>query len=107
MEDEPRLIEPGIRMFLSKSLRDYHKSLDKYTSLIFNISLFIVFIGVFSFILYYRYKGRPTPHDIAMKNRKSKEYILGKLQTLAIMKKQNNSGMITDLPTWETHPTLG
>jgi hypothetical protein len=50
----------------------------------------------------YRYKGKPTPAEIELKNRKKQEYIVSKLQQLAIEKKKNtvNTSMITGLPEW-------
>ena len=98
----PTLIEPGVRYFLNGTLKECHKFKDNYLSIIFNISmiiLLIVFVGGF---LTYKYKGKPTPAELELKNRKKQEYIVSKLQQLAIEKKKNsvNTSMITGLPEW-------
>ena len=107
MENRPSLTEPGIKSYLGKTLRDYHKLKDSHTSMIFNIMLTMIFIVVLFGILYWRYKGRITPQEQQARNRKKKEYIFAKLQTLATMKKENKPGMITNLPVWDNHPDLG
>ena len=105
--DRPSLTEPGIKSFMGKTLREYHKYKDSFNSMIFNIVMLIVFILVLGGVLYWRYKGRLTPQEHALKQRKKKEYIFSKLQTLSGMKKKNTPNLITDLPTWDTHPELG
>ena len=52
----PRLIEPGVRYFLSGTLKECRKFKDLHTSIFFNIymaGLFIIVIGGF---LLYHYK---------------------------------------------------
>ena len=62
--------------------------------------MLIFFILLVTVILYYRYKGRLTPSEIAIKNRREKEYIVSKLQQLSAIKTKNS--MLTDLPTFDT-----
>jgi hypothetical protein len=96
----PKLIEPGVRYFLSGTLKECRKFKDRHSSVLFNIymaSLLILVIGGF---LYYRYKGKLTPVEIEVKNRKKKEYIISKLHQMAYIRKNqgNPPGMI--LPPW-------
>ena len=107
MEEGPKLTEPGIRNYLGKSLRDFHRFRDGYTSMWFNIGMLLAFLTVTGGVLYWRYKGRISPQEQAIRNRKKKEYIFTKLQTLSALKKQTKSGMITNLPLWDNHPDLG
>jgi hypothetical protein len=98
----PRLIEPGVRYFLSGTLKECRKFKDRNESIIFNISmagLLFVLIGGF---LYYRYKGKLTPAELEIKNTKKKEYIVSKLNQMAYLRKTqgNANGMITALPEW-------
>ena len=95
----PILCEPGIKSFLRSSLNESHKFKEKYINFFFNLSMLLMFIVILGSMLYYRYKGRLTPNEIALKNRKKKEYIISKLQQLATIKKNNN--MLTDLPTFD------
>jgi hypothetical protein len=98
----PRLIEPGVRYFLSGTLKECRKFKDNNATILFNISmtgLFILLIGGF---LFYRYKGKLTPAEIEIKNTKKKEYIISKLHQMAYLRKTqgNANGMITALPQW-------
>jgi hypothetical protein len=98
----PRLIEPGVRYFLSGTLKECRKFKDLHTSIFFNIymaGLFIIVIGGF---LLYHYKGKLTPAELEIKNRKKHEYIISKLHQIAYVKKNQGmpEGMITGLPQW-------
>ena len=97
---KPSLIEPGVRYFLNGTLKECKKFKDNYISVIFNISMIILFIVVLGGWLLYRYKGKPTQAELELKNRKKQEYIISKLQQLAFDKKKNNpnTSMITGLP---------
>ena len=99
---KPTLIEPGVKYFLNGTLKECRKFKDNYISLIFNISMILLLVALVGGFLMYRYKGKPTPAEIELKNRKKQEYIVSKLQQLAIEKKKNtvNTTMITGLPEW-------
>ena len=99
---KPTLIEPGVRYFLNGTLKECRKFKDNYISVIFNISMFLLLFALVGGFLMYRYKGKPTPAELDLKNRQKQEYIVSKLQQLAIEKKKNsvNTTMITGLPEW-------
>lgn len=99
---KPSLIEPGVRYFLNGTLKECRKFKDNYMSTIFNISMIVLLVCAIGGFLLYRYKGKPTPAELDMKNRKKQEYIISKLQQLAFEKKKNtpNTSMITGLPEW-------
>ena len=105
MDQKPVLIEPGVKYFLSSTLKECRKFKDKHISIIFNISMtLLLFIIVGGFLLY-RYKGhRNIEEEEKLKQRKKHEYIISKLQNLALLKQQQykENNMITDLP-WETN----
>jgi hypothetical protein len=108
METRPALIEPGVRYFISSTLKECRKFKDKHISIIFNISMTLLLLIVIGGFLIYRYKGKLSIMDIEVKNRKTKEYIISKLQQLALYKKHTyqSQNMITDLPTWSDHPEM-
>lgn len=101
------LVEPGVKYFISCSLKQCREFKDKYVNIIFNISMFILLILIISGILIYKYKGKMTPIEMEIKNRKKQEYIVSKLQQIAVIKKQTSERLITDLPNWTDHPELG
>ena len=94
----PRLIEPGVKSFLSSTLKDCRRLKDNYETIIFNISMCCMFIVVVGGFLLYHYRGKLTPAEIEIKNRKKQEYIVSKLQQMAHLRK--NQGLITELPRW-------
>jgi hypothetical protein len=98
----PKLIEPGVKYFLSGTLKECRKIKDLHSSAFFNIymtGLLVIIIGGF---LLYRYKGKLTPAEVEIKNRKKHEYIISKLHQIAYVKKNQGmpDGMITGLPQW-------
>jgi len=100
------LVEPGVKNFNScshKKCRDYK---NRYTNIIFNIAMFIVFIITISGLLIYKYKGKMKPIENEIKNRKKQEYIVSKVQQIAAIKKQTSERLISDLPNWSDHPEL-
>jgi hypothetical protein len=99
---KPSLIEPGVRYFLSGTLKECKKFKDNYISVIFNISMILLLFIVIGGFLLYRYKGKPTQKEMELKERKKQEYIVSKLQQLAYERKKNtpNTTMITGLPTF-------
>jgi hypothetical protein len=108
MEQKPLLIEPGVKYFIGSTLKECRKFKDRHISMIFNISMTLLLLLVIGGFLIYRYKGKPSMMDIEVKNRKTKEYIISKLQQLALYKKQTyqSQNMITDLPSWSEHPEM-
>ena len=80
------------------SLENIGRLKDNYETIIFNISMFSMFIVVVGGFLLYHYRGKLTPAEIEIKNRKKQEYIVSKLQQMAHLRK--NQGLITELPRW-------
>jgi hypothetical protein len=98
----PRLIEPGVRYFLSGTLKECRKFKDNNASIFFNIYMSGIFVIVIGGFLLYKYKGKLTPMEIEAKMRNKKEYIISKLNQMAYLRKTqgNANGMITSLPQW-------
>jgi len=100
----PSLIELGVKYFIGGTLKECKKYKNKYISQLFNLGMIILFIIVFGSILAYRYKGNISKTEMAVKNRKKKEYIISKLQQLSAIRQKKS--MITDIPMWTTNPEL-
>jgi hypothetical protein len=104
--DRPVLTEPGVKYWLTQTLKECRRFKDRNISIFFNVSMLVLFFVVVGGFLAYKYKGKPTQAELAEKNRKKQEYIVSKLQNLALIKNKTNSRMITDLPTWDNHPEI-
>ena len=96
----PRLIEPGVKYFLNGTLKECRRFKDKHATILFNIIMVFVLIVVVGGFLMYKYKGKLTPTEVYIKNRKKKEYIISKLQQLAYLRKTQSQSIITNLPEW-------
>ena len=102
MDNNPKLIEPGVKYFIGGTLKECKKFKNKYYNNIFNIvTLIIITILIIVFFIY-RYKGKPSKQELEEKNIKKKEYIISKLHQLTSYKKKltEKTNMITDLPMW-------
>lgn len=95
----PNLTEPGVKYWLTKSLRECKHFKEKHIGFIYNIIMLGVLVAMLSGFLAYKYKGHITPEELSEKNKKKQEYIISKLQQLAVYKKNNN--MLTELPLWD------
>ena len=97
---KPYLIEPGAKYFIEGTLNQCREVKDKYITIIFNISMFILLCTLLACILIYRYKGKLTKEENEIINIKKQEYIISKLQQLNNSKINNNENKITNLAQW-------
>jgi hypothetical protein len=100
MSDPPKLIEPGVKYFLNGTLKECRKFKDNHYNSFFNIYMLFILVAIIGGFLIYRYKGKLTPLEISIKNRKKQEYIMSKLQQLAHLRKYQDNNLITTLPHW-------
>lgn len=91
--NKPILTEPGVKYWLSKTLKECHGFKDKHISFIYNIAMLVILVMVISGFLSYKYKGYISPEELAEKNKQKQEFIVSKLQQLALYKKQNVNNM--------------
>jgi hypothetical protein len=97
---KPYLIEPGAKYFIEGTLKQCREVKNKYITIIFNISMFILLCTLLACILIYRYKGKLTKEENEIINIKKQEYIISKLQQLNNSKINNNENKITNLAQW-------
>ena len=106
--NKPKLIEPGVKYFFKGILKECHNYKQKNYSLVYNISLFILFFSILGIILFYRYKGNKTSQERYQKNLQDKQYIMSKLvyYNRANLENQQRvqNNMITNLPDFSNHP---
>lgn len=100
------LVEPGVKYFIGNSLKQCRDFKNKYYNIFFNIAILFILIISISLFLIYKYKGKFSPIDIEIKNRKKQEYIINKLQNINQIKQKMHQKIITNLPNWEQQPEL-
>lgn len=104
--EKPKLIEPGMKYFLDKSLTNCKNIKDKYLNNLFNIGIGFTFILVISLILYFKYKGKPTESELRQKEYMKKQYILNQIKNYQDDKKRASTDLITGLPEWNNEYNL-
>ena len=98
----PCLTEPGITYFLNESLKQCHVYRDNYYNTLINLGLFAGFLILLGGMLLYKYKGRLTPVEIAIKNKEKQQYILSKVKNFQQAKRIAHQELITGLPAWDS-----
>jgi hypothetical protein len=101
---KPILCEPGVKYFISKSLKECRNFKDRHITLLFNIWAMLLLFAAVGGFLFYKYKGRITPSERALINRKKEEYVMSKLQYLSAIRQERSQDMITNIPTWANNP---
>ena len=72
-----------------------------YKNQIFNVGLFVSMVVIVGIVLAYRYKGKPSPEEVAQKDREKKQYIISKIRNYQDDRKRAQQQLITGLPHWD------
>ena len=99
--EQPVLIEPGIKYYLSQSLKNCRNIKDYYYNIIFNVSIFVFFILIIMIVLNYKYKGASNSYEKKIKEEKKKRYILEQIKKMQQLQKNNSMDLITNLPLYK------
>jgi len=95
---KPLLTEITTKYYIKKSLKEVRQFKNKYINIIVNIVLFLLFIGIITLFLYYKYKGKLTKEEVKIKENQKKQYLFEKLHKISYEKQKENQSLITDLP---------
>lgn len=98
----PKLIENGVKVFISHNLNKCNQFKQKYYNTMINIGIFIVFVVIIVIILCMQYKGKMTPEELEEKERQKEQYIMSKIKNYQQDKLMAQQKLITGLPHWET-----
>tara|TARA_B100000989_G_scaffold296911_2_gene281206 strand:- start:44 stop:472 length:429 start_codon:yes stop_codon:yes gene_type:complete len=106
--NKPKLVQNTTRFFFNSILKECNKVKESNYNLVYNISMFIIFILILGTILFYKYKGNKTKEERYNQNLKDKQYIMSKLVYYNRQNLENNqrikNNMITNLPDYSNHP---
>lgn len=94
----PNLVESKAKVFLGGALKHSHEVKKKYINQIYNFGLAIMLIAIFGGFLLFKYKGRLTPVEKAVKKRKEYEHVLIQLKKIENKQLKENQTLLTDLP---------
>ena len=93
---KPTLTDLTTKFHIRTSLKQSRQFKDKYITLGVNIALLLLFIGLLCGLLYYKYKGKLTPHEKSIKERQKKQYIFEKLHRISYEKHKENQNLINN-----------
>jgi hypothetical protein len=99
---KPVLTEPGVKYFLSQTLKQCHIIKNNFHNTVFNIGMLIAFLLILGLILLYKYKGKLTDVEKYKKNQEKQQYILSKIKNLQEAKRKAHQELITGLPNWDS-----
>jgi hypothetical protein len=94
----PKLVEPGAKFFLYSTLNQCHSNRVNIYSWVLNISVFLIFVGIFGAALYYCRNRKLTPEQEYQKMMKEQAYILSKIRFYQNERLDHPLSSITSLP---------
>ena len=101
---KPNLIEPSTKYYLKHALKESRRIKDNYINILVNILVFIFFVLLIGGLLLYKFKGKATPEELAIRENDRKKFIMRKLQQFSVEKERVNQNLITNLPL--EHPEI-
>ena len=102
MSGNPRLIEPGVKYFLCKSLKNCYNVKQKYYEILFNVGLLSLFILLISVFLIYKKKNKISEKERKERVEISKSYLLEKIRKISLEKRKEKEELITNIPKFES-----
>ena len=97
----PSLIDPRVKNMVNAALQRAHETKKLFYNSLFNLGLLLFFLLLLGATLYYKYKGKPTPQEMLLRNREKEKYILQKIQTFQLERERMQQRLITGLPHWD------
>jgi hypothetical protein len=102
----PRLIEPGVKYFLSSSLEHCHLLKNRYYNFLYNLGLFLAFSFIVGITLYIKYKNKNNLKLQEETKQQEQEYIMNKLRFMQDYRKNQVNTPISDLSSWQNNPEV-
>lgn len=97
---KPVLVEPGVKYFLSETLKECKDFRLRYNNILYNVGLFVFFLLILGGVLLYKFKGKLTPQEKSKKNSEKQQYILSKIKNFQDAKRIAHQELITGLPNF-------
>jgi uncharacterized protein YneF (UPF0154 family) len=100
--NNPKLIEPGVKYFFDKSLKNCNIVKKEYNSNIINIGLLILFIIFFGGFLYYKNNKKELEKEKKLINEeRAKKEIIERCNKINEEKYKEQGHIITNIPKFE------
>tara|TARA_Y100000780_G_C13694333_1_gene420831 strand:+ start:7345 stop:7659 length:315 start_codon:yes stop_codon:yes gene_type:complete len=98
----PSLVEPGVKYFLSNTLRRCSENKTVYYNYLFNIGCFLFFVLGTSTFLYIKYKSHNNVEFKKKKKEMEEEYMVNLIHKIQTEKRIARGEKITDLPEFKS-----
>jgi hypothetical protein len=102
MSAVPKLIEPGVKYFLHKSLQRCFRIKEHYFYIIHNLGFMFIFIGILALFILYKYKHKLSDEEKKAQLEQSKRFLLEKIRKINIQKNKAREEVITNIPKFES-----
>ena len=102
MSNGPKLIEPGVKYFLHKSLQRCFRIKENYFYILYNLAFMFIFISIFALFILYKYKYKLNDAEKKVKLEQSKRFLLEKIRKINIQKNKAREEVITNIPKFES-----
>ena len=96
-----KLTEPGVRYFLSASLKKCNENRIYYNTIYLNFFLLFVFCFIVSLILYFKHKNKLTEKEKKQNEIKKQTYFVDKIKIMNEKVQKEYNLAITNLPKFE------
>jgi hypothetical protein len=99
----PRLIDNSAKYYLYNTLSLCHETRVKYHSILLNVIVFTLFVGIAGAVLYYCYKRKPSVDQSRAQMENDQRFILSKIRFYQEQnqKIRESASPITGLPAIE------
>lgn len=98
----PSLVEPGMKYFVTETLKKCNRFKNNYYNLIINILLFLIFILAMSTFLYVKYNYHNNKELKIKKKKEEEEYMHNLIYNIQTQRRKENGNKITDLPEFQS-----
>jgi hypothetical protein len=102
----PRLIEPGVKYFLSSSLEQCQLLKNKYYNFLYNLGMFLALSSIVGITLYIKYTHKNNVKLQEEIKQQQQEYIMNKLRFMQDYRKNQVNTPISDLSSWQNNPEV-
>ena len=73
---------------------------NKYYNIVFNVSVFTALVCIIGMVLYFKYRGRLSKHEMEVKENQKREYVMSKIKNYQDTRRKEQQQIITNLPKW-------
>lgn len=98
--EKSSLIEPGIRYYMSRELKNYANQLTKKNNMYYNFGLFILLVLFVGLVLFFKYRGKLSEEELKKREQMKNESLLASIREYQEKTEKVQDALLTGLPLW-------